>query len=139
VPPARRLIVLTITGAAAALCACTNGQPAVNREPHPGSVTASVTNGVQRVRMEAGNDYRFHPSTVTVHPGKVQIVLVNTGTGAPHDWQLPRYPADFVPQIGAHETSSDTFTAPSPGRYQFVCTIHERQGQVGTLIVAPAK
>jgi plastocyanin len=118
---------------------CTNGEPAVNREPHPGSVTASVTGGVQRVRIEAGNDYRFHPSTVTAHPGKLQIVLVNTGTGAPHNWQLPRYPSDYVPLVGAHETSQATFTAPGPGRYQFVCTIHERQGQVGTLIVAPSR
>ncbi len=124
--------------AAATASGCTNSQPAVNREPHPGSVTASVTNGVQRVRIQAGNDYRFHPSTVTVRPGKVQIVLVNTGSGAPHDWQLTRYPRDYVPQIGAHQTSNATFTAPGPGRYQFVCTIHVRQGQIGTLVVAPA-
>jgi plastocyanin len=69
----------------------------------------------------------------------VQIVLVNTGSGAPHDWQLPSHPKDFVPLIGAHETSSATFTAPGAGRYEFVCTIHERQGQVGTLIVAPSR
>jgi plastocyanin len=125
--------------AAAVVGGCSNREPAVNRQPHPGSVTASFTDGLQRVRIEAGNDYRFHPSTVTVRPGKVQIVLVNTGSGAPHDWQLPRYPRDFVPEIGANRTATDTFTAPRPGRYQFVCTIHERQGQVGTLIVAPAK
>jgi plastocyanin len=132
------LVAGAVAAPAVLLGGCTNSQAPVNREPHPGSVTATVTNGVQRVRIEAGNDYRFHPSTVTVHPGKVQIVLVNTGSGAPHDWQLPSYPKDFVPLIGAHQTSSASFTAPGPGRYEFVCTIHERQGQIGTLIVAPS-
>ena len=131
-----RCLTAAVVIAAAAVSACTNSEPAVNREPHTGSATASVVNGLQQVRIEAGNDYRFHPSTVTVHPGRVRVVLVNTGSGAPHDWQLPRYPRDYVPQIGARQTASDTFTAPRPGRYQFICTIHVQQGQVGTLIVA---
>jgi plastocyanin len=135
---ARPLFAAVLAGTAA-VGACSNSQPAVNREPHPGSVTASVSDGVQRVRITAGNDYRFHPSTVTVRPGRVQIDLINTGSGAPHDWQLPKFPHDYVPLVGAHQSATETFTAPRPGRYEFVCTIHVRQGQIGTLIVARAK
>jgi plastocyanin len=133
------VLVGVVVVAAAALSACSNSEPAVNREPHPGSVTASVSDGVQRVRITAGNDYRFHPSTVTVHPGRVQVELVNTGGGAPHDWQVSKFPHDYVPLVSAHQSATDTFTAPGPGRYQFVCTIHVRQGQIGTLIVARAR
>jgi plastocyanin len=120
-----------------ALTACSNHESAVNRRPQSGSATASPANGIQQITIDAGDDYRFHPSTVVVFPGKVQVVLKHTGTGAPHDWQLPQFPADFVPITPAGQTSEATFVAPAPGRYQFVCTIHRAQGQVGTLIVKP--
>lgn len=118
------------------LTACSNTQSPVNRRPHSGSAVASAVNGVQQVTIEAGDDFRFHPSTITVHPGRVQIVLKHTGTGASHDWQIPDFPADFVPLTNAGQTRTATFIAPAPGRYEFVCTIHVRQGQWGTLIVA---
>ncbi len=35
------------------------------------------------------------------------------------------------------QTVSSTFTTPSPGRYEFVCTIHQALGQTGTLVVLP--
>jgi plastocyanin len=127
-----------LLGAAAmALTACSNGQGAVNRRPQSGSATASDTNGVQQITLEAGDDYRFHPSTIIVHPGTVRVVLHHPGTGAPHNWQLVGFPADFVPDTPAGETSQATFVAPSPGRYKFECTIHVAQGQVGTLVVNP--
>ncbi len=134
--PART--VLALLGAALlsmGAAACSNDQGATNRRPHTGSATASTVNGVQQVTITAGDDYRFRPSTITVHPGKVEIVLKHPGTGAPHDWQLSKFPADFVPLTAAGQTRTVTFTAPSPGRYQFVCTIHTRQGQLGTMIV----
>jgi plastocyanin len=119
------------------LVACTNDKGATNNRPNTGSATASAVSGAQQVTISAGDDYRFHPSTITVHPGKVRIVLKHPGTGGPHNWQLPQFPADFVPLTAAGQTSKATFTAPSPGRYQFICTIHVRQGQRGTLIVTP--
>jgi plastocyanin len=67
----------------------------------------------------------------------VEIILKHTGTGAPHDWQLSGFPADFVPLTNGGQTRMATFVAPAAGRYEFVCTIHVRQGQRGTLIVAP--
>lgn len=96
--------------------------------------TASTVNGIQQITLHA-KDFSFSPSTITVHPGKVRIVLINDGGGAPHDWQLPDFPADFVPQANSGQTKEATFTAPSPGRYRFVCTFHTRQGMTGTLVV----
>ena len=50
---------------------------------------------------------------------------------------LTKFPSDFVPDTSAGQTNSMTFTAPSPGTYQFVCTIHTAQGMTGTLVVLP--
>lgn len=139
--PARRISTCLTAVAAAlatvALAGCTNTQPAVNRRPHTGTATATTVAGVQQVTIIAGDDYRFHPSTIVVHRGKVRIVLRHPGTGGPHDWSLTGFPGAFVPLTQAGETKSTTFVAPSPGKYQFVCTIHARQGQTGTLVVEP--
>lgn len=63
--------------------------------------------------------------------------LAHTGTGAPYEWALDGYPADSVGLASSGQTRTVTFTTPSPGRYQFVCTIHQRQGMVATVIVLP--
>jgi plastocyanin len=139
--PAARRIAYLLAAATVALTACTNTKSAVSRRPQSGSATASAVAGVQQVTIEAGDDYRFHPSTFTVHPGRVQIILHHPGTGAPHNWQLVGFPADFVPLTQAGATSTATFVAPPlVGRakrasYTFECTIHVAQGQVGTMIV----
>jgi plastocyanin len=121
---------------ALALVGCSNTTSAVNRRPHSGATTASAVDGVQRVTVDANDLYRFDPSTITVHPGKVEIDLVNVGKGAPHNWSLPVLGAT-TPLTGADQHSSVTFVAPAPGRYTFVCTIHRKQGQTGTLVVLP--
>jgi plastocyanin len=129
--------------AAAALLAGTlllagcQSQAAVNREPHSGATTASASNGVQDVVITVDQRYRFSPSSVTVHPGRVRITLKHTGTGAPHDWSLQGFPADYVSLVSPGQTRSVEFVAPSPGTYKFVCTIHVAQGQTGTLVVLP--
>jgi plastocyanin len=110
---------------------------AIERNPHVGSTTASVTAGTQEVVITTDEDYRFTPTTITVHPGKVRITLKHVGTGAPHDWSLVDFPANYVPLVSAGQTKSVEFLAPAPGTYKFVCTIHVPQGQTGTLIVLP--
>ena len=116
---------------------CSNGQPAANKAPHTGSVTASTVDGIQQVTVHA-TDFRFSPSTITVHPGKVTIILVNDGGGAPHDLQVVKDPSDDVPLTQNGQTKQTTFIAPAPGRYQFVCTLHTKQGMIGTLVVLPS-
>jgi plastocyanin len=128
---------VAIAAALAALAGCVR-EASVNRRPHSGTGTASVVAGVQQVIIRSGVDLRFHPSTIVVHPGRVQIVLVNTskpGAGPPHDLQLTGLPGAGVPLAEAGETRSVTFDAPEPGTYAFVCTIHTNQGQTGKLIV----
>jgi plastocyanin len=118
------------------LAGCSNRNASINRRPQSSSsVTASAVNGVQQVTIYAGDTFRFSPDVITVHPGPVRVLLVHTGSGAPHDLQVVGFPTDFVPLVSPKGTSSATFTAPAPGRYTFICTIHQAQGQVGTLIV----
>jgi plastocyanin len=120
-----------------ALTGCSNRASYINRTPQSGSTTATPIGGVQQITLKAGDDYRFTPDTITVHPGKVTITLVNTGAGAPHDFSLTGFPGDAAPLAQAGASSTATFEAPAPGRYQFVCTIHVAQGQTGTLVVLP--
>jgi plastocyanin len=134
--PARR--ILACAAAAALVSAgCTNTESSVNARPHTGTATASPVNGVQQVTITVGADDRFHPSTIVVHRGKVEIVLKHDADGAPHDWSLTGFPGDYVPTTTGGQTRTASFMAPSPGKYQFVCTIHTKLGMTGTLVVEP--
>jgi plastocyanin len=110
----------------------------VNTRPHLGTTTAAPVNGVQQVVLKSGTDLRFHPSTIVVHPGMVRLVLDNIsrpGVGPPHDITFDGLPFADVPTTQAGQAQSVTFTAPAPGTYNFVCSIHANQGQSGKLIV----
>jgi plastocyanin len=125
--------LLAVLGAAA--CA---REAAVNSQPHPGTASASAADGVQQVVITAGGDLRFHPSTIVVRPGKVRIVLVNSskaGAGSPHNLQFAGLPGADLPTLDAGRSAEVTFTAPAPGTYTFVCSIHAAQGQTGKMIV----
>jgi plastocyanin len=131
---ARSATALLVAGA---LVACSNRESSANRQPHNGSGTATVVNGVQQITLHA-TDFRFSPSTITVHPGAVVVILVNDGGGAPHNFSVRGFPADFVPLTADGQTKQASFTAPSPGTYEFVCTIHTKQGMTGKLVVLPS-
>lgn len=138
--PARRSVLACIALVALAATSCSNRESSVNKRPHAGAGTASTVDGVQQITITTGPDLRFHPSTITVHPGKVRIVLENNATGSggpPHNLQVNGLPGAFVPLTAAGRIGVVTFTAPAPGRYKFVCTIHEQQGQNGVLVVQP--
>jgi plastocyanin len=123
---------------AGSLVACTNRESAINKRTHPGTQTASSDDtGVQTIVVTAGVDLRFHPSTIVVHPGRVRLVLDNTaqpGAGPPHDLQFSGLPF-YIGTTQAGRQAGITFTAPAPGTYRFVCTIHAAQNQTGKLIV----
>ena len=123
--------------AVALLAGCSNTQPSINRRPNGGSATASVVNGGQQITVHTNDKYRFDPATITVHPGRVTVILVNNGKGAPHNWTLLDLPGAATTLAAAGETQATTFIAPAPGKYTFVCTIHRKQGQTGTLVVLP--
>lgn len=128
---------VVLVAGALVLSGCSNRESSINRGPHNGTTTAAVVSGNQQVTIEVDDRYRFDPSTIVVHPGRVTITLVHKGTGAPHDLQVVGFPADDVPLTAHGRSTTATFVAPSPGSYRFVCTIHERQGQTGTLVVLP--
>ncbi|MGI8678928.1 MAG: cupredoxin domain-containing protein [Jatrophihabitans sp.] len=138
----RRILTLTAVCCVALPAACSNTESAQQKRPHNGTTTAAAGSGgggVQQITVTTGNDYRFHPSTLVVHPGQVRIVLKNTArSGPPHNLSVTGLPAAFVPLASAGGAQSSTFTAPAPGTYKFICTIHVAQGQTGTLIVQPA-
>ena len=123
----------------AVVAGCSNTESSANRTPNSGSATASTVNGIQQVTIDANDLFRFVPDTVYVHAGReVKVTLVRTGPGAPHDWQLTGFPGIAIPlETAQGESLSTTFMPPAPGRYQFVCSIHLKQGQTGTLVVLP--
>ena len=134
--PVRRTVAV-VAAAVLGVAGCTNSQSPVNASPHTGTATASLVAGVQQVTITVGADDRFHPSTIVVHRGKVEIVLKHDAEGAPHDWSLTGFPADYVPTATGGQSRTASFIAPSPGKYRFVCTIHAKLGMTGTLVVEP--
>jgi plastocyanin len=135
VPVPKLLTPLAVVAAVAVTVTGCQNQSAINREPQTGATTAAPSNGIEDVVITADAKYRFTPATITVHPGRVRITLKHLGGGAPHDWQLQGFPADYVPLTQPGQTKSIEFTAPAPGTYKFICTIHVTQGQTGTLVV----
>ena len=127
--------------ALALLAGCSNSQAPINKRAHSGTGTATAgANGVQTVVLTSGVDLRFHPSTIVVHPGQVRIVLDNTskpGQGPPHDLQFSDLPGATIGTTIAGQEQAVTFTAPAPGTYSFICSIHAAQNQTGKLIVRP--
>jgi plastocyanin len=120
------------------LAGCSNRESPTNKRPHTGTGSASAVGGVQQITITSGVDLRFHPATIVVHPGTVRLVLKNiptNGNGPPHNVVFANLPAANVPLTEAGRTTTVTFTAPAPGTYNFVCSIHAAQGQTGKLIV----
>lgn len=132
-----RSLAVGLTAAVLALTACSNTSSSVNRTPSSGTATATAVNGVQHITLTVGTDDRFHPATIVVHRGRVEITLEHDDAGAPHDWSLSGFPGDYVPIVNGGQTRSKTFLAPAPGSYPFVCTIHAKLGMTGTLVVRP--
>ena len=134
----RTAAALALTGLLAPLLSACATEPSANKRAHPGTATASPGgDGVQTVVVTSGVDLRFHPSTIVVHRGTVRIVLDNTakvGQGPPHDLTFSGLPVQ-IGTVQAGARASVSFTAPAPGTYSFVCTIHAAQNQTGKLIV----
>src|SRR5690348_5030283 len=83
-----------------AVSACSNTTASVNRRPQTGTATATIgPDGIRQVTIEATYTYRFVPSTLYVHPGKVRVTLVHVGLGAPHNLQVTDFPSDYVPNV----------------------------------------
>lgn len=131
---------VALAGVLVLTSACSNEESATAKRPQSGTGTATaVAGGVQQIVVDTGPDLRFHPSTLVVHPGRVRIVLRNmrmgNSGGPPHNLQVFGVRHAYIPTISQGQSASATFEVDKPGRYRFVCTIHEQQGQTGTLVV----
>jgi plastocyanin len=131
-----------LTGAVLAGCllaaGCGSGQ--LKRPPPPGPTQISVRpgpDGVEAVTVDVGDDYRFTPATIDVTVGRIRLSLHHVGAGAPHTLYAADVPGMRIGLVRPGETQTVRFTASRPGRFRFICTIHEAQGQTGTLVVAP--
>jgi plastocyanin len=130
--------VAAVILAGAALAACSNRQPLKPPETGPTEAHAQPdASGVQQITVAAGDDNRFSPAIIDATVGKIRLTLKHTGTGAPHTLYGAAVPGMRVPLVRAGESQTIQFTASQPGRYGFICTIHQAQGQTGTLVVAP--
>jgi plastocyanin len=127
-----------VLAACLALAGCTNRE--LKRPPPSGPTATTVrpgADGVQHVDIDVGDDYRFTPATIQAQVGRIRLSLHHVGHGAPHTLYGADVPGMRVGLVRPGETQSVQFTASQPGRFRFVCTIHEAQGQTGTLVVAP--
>ncbi len=116
------------------------GNRDLKRPPPTGPTEASARPGpagLQLVDIDVGDDYRFSPAVIDARVGRIRLTLHHVGHGAPHTLYGADVPGMRVGLVRPGETQSTQFTASRAGRYRFVCTIHEAQGQTGTLVVAP--
>jgi plastocyanin len=131
-----------LAGGALLLALTSCGQadnPAAGESGQPNEVTLTPgPDGTQTVEVDAGDDFRFHPSLIHARPGPVELTLKHVGKGAPHNWQAAQLPGASVPLTTAGQSTTARFTIGRPGDYRFICSIHEAQGQVGRLVVRAA-
>jgi plastocyanin len=125
--------------ACVALVGCSNRNAPQTRGAHSGDVQVTAgAGGVQAVTIDGGDNMRFDPSTIHVHPGKVKITLDVTGT-TPHELSFTKDIKPTIPLTLHGQHGSIEFTVTKPGRYPFVCQLHQREGMTGTMIVDSAR
>ena len=125
-------LAIVLVGAAALIVGCSS-----HSAPPKGGSTATVTtgaDGVQHVTIVGDDKDMFVPSTFTVHPGQVDVTLRVAGS-IPHDLRFTGALTASIPVITAGKTASVEFTVDKPGRYPFICTLHQALGMTGTMIV----
>lgn len=129
------LVVLAVVLLAVA-AGCSNRQPPRFKGKEHQTVTATAgPGGVQRVEIEATDADRFVPDTIVVHPGKVTVVVRNTGA-VPHTFEIPSLHVN-TGNIGKLAVKSVTFRVEKPGSYSFDCAYHVTLHMDGTLQVLP--
>jgi plastocyanin len=137
--PGALVAVMLVVGACSA-----QGQPSQNpaavspaptssAAPSAAASPAGATVEVQ-VATDTGADLQFAPSEVTVRSAAdVRLTFENRST-VPHNLTIQE-PINVATSMVVAPGTSETvqFTAPGPGEYAFVCTLHPGMG--GRLIV----
>ena len=93
--------------------------------------------GVQQVTIHATNGFRFSPSTVTAHTGKLRITLVDDGS-YPHNISFPtmHLTSSTVSGNPGQDTTTLTVALPRAGTYSFFCSFHSSAGMKGQIKVS---
>jgi plastocyanin len=136
-----RVGTVVLAAGCALLAGCQRHGPAAGQAAAPSAVTVTPgPDGVESVMVaEAGpGKYRFEPSDITLHPGRIRITFRNTDV-TPHNFTFSTLQQNghriAVPTLRGGGEQSVDFTVNAPGQYQFVCTLHQALGQTGTLTV----
>lgn len=120
------------------LAACSNSDPnpADGGAPQRGEVTVTPgPDGVQDVTVVADAQFRFVPATINAKVGRFHLTLRIRG-GTPHNLTFSDLTSASIPTTSEGQTGSSDFSISTPGRYGFVCTIHQSLNQKGTLVVS---
>ena len=102
-----------------------------------GSGGASSTSVGHRVTVQAGDDFRFEPTKIRAHVGKLRITLTNSGS-YPHNISFPglHRTSSTVSANPGQQKTSITVTFAHPGTYEFLCTFHSSAGMKGQVTVS---
>jgi plastocyanin len=136
-----RVGLIALAAGCALLAGCQRSPRAAGPPPAPSVVTVTPgADGVESVVVaEAGaGTYRFVPDQITLGTGRVRITFRNPD-GTPHNLTFTTLREGgrrvAVPTLRGGGEDSVDFTVSTPGAYRFVCTLHEKLGQTGTLTV----
>jgi len=108
------------------------GKPAA--APTTEGTASAAPDGSQTITVTGNERMRFDPSLIHAHPGRLRITLTVVDP-TPHDLKVLATGADTgMVERGQSRTIDVTFD--KPGRYDFVCTYHERNGMTGTIEIS---
>lgn len=143
----RSIYLSVLVAATLAISACAAGSgsssapasaPPSTGQPTASGATGSPPSGVTvqvTIGTDSAADLKFDPGELTVKAGAdVRVTFENRAT-VPHNltFQAPINVASAA-VVDPGTSATLQFTAPEPGEYAFVCTIHPGMG--GKLIVA---
>jgi plastocyanin len=120
-----------------AACGGSGAAPSTPAPPDSSAAPATPSNPGRvelTVGTDTGADLKFDPAAVTVPAGATVSLTFENRASVPHNLTFSEAPSAATSTVvapGASETVE--FTAPDPGTYDFVCTLHP--GMSGTLIV----
>jgi plastocyanin len=133
--PVLSALAALVLGAAA----CSSG-PSSPRSAHP-AVGASAEarvgpHGVQHITITATDRFRFDPSRVIAHPGRLTVTLVDAGS-YPHNLSVAGLHTTSNTVTGGLGRTHTTFTLrfAHAGTYTFVCTFHSSAGMRGQFVI----
>jgi plastocyanin len=94
----------------------------------------TIADGTQTITVVGNERMTFVPNVIKAHTGRLRIVLKVTGN-TPHNLQVSRLHAN-TGMVEKGKPGSVTVDLRRPGRYDFVCTYHVKEGMTGVIDVS---